>query len=467
MNGTAPARRLPPAVGLVAAGALLLRLALFWHLELYADEAYYWTWSKRLAFGYFDHPPLVAWMIRLATLFSKSELTLRLPFLLSGALAVVFAALIARELTDRPQAPTLAALFAAAAPMLTLTGALALPDAPAELAFTAATWLLVRAKGPRWLAFGAVAGLGLMSKYTGALLAPGVVVACLFDGSLRAELRARWMWLGALAALLVFAPCIAWNGTHHWVSFRFQLRHGFNHTGSLGQFAWYAGGLLLGVGPIALGLAAVQAARDSRPAAVRVAATAFFPLFVTTYSSIRGHVEANWAAVAYPSLCALAGTAAASLSLRWSRAWVGLSVALGLVAAGTYGLELREPRWLRPQSPPIARFHGWSDLARKVREVASPQTPLVASNYQIAAELEYYGGFQRLGSTPGRLSQFDLWNDSAARGYPVAVSFSRRPSAKPIEARFAGTVIRRLWVSLGPAPPATRPEPPVARPRGH
>jgi hypothetical protein len=31
------------------------------------DEAYYWQWSKNLAWGYYDHPPLIAFMIRAGT----------------------------------------------------------------------------------------------------------------------------------------------------------------------------------------------------------------------------------------------------------------------------------------------------------------------------------------------------------------------------------------------------------------
>src|SRR5512147_911871 len=32
------------------------------------DEAYYWMWSKHLAGGYYDHPPMVALVIRLGTM---------------------------------------------------------------------------------------------------------------------------------------------------------------------------------------------------------------------------------------------------------------------------------------------------------------------------------------------------------------------------------------------------------------
>ena len=47
--------------------------------QVRADEAYYWMWSKHLAGGYYDHPPMVAFVIRLGTLIAgDTELGVRL-----------------------------------------------------------------------------------------------------------------------------------------------------------------------------------------------------------------------------------------------------------------------------------------------------------------------------------------------------------------------------------------------------
>jgi hypothetical protein len=51
---------------LILAAAALLRLALAAVVPLFPDEAYYWEWSRRLAGGYFDHPPVIAWLVRAA-----------------------------------------------------------------------------------------------------------------------------------------------------------------------------------------------------------------------------------------------------------------------------------------------------------------------------------------------------------------------------------------------------------------
>ena len=56
-----------------------LRLVAAAYTPITFDEAYYWMWSKHLAGGYYDHPPMVAVVIRLGTLIAgDTELGVRL-----------------------------------------------------------------------------------------------------------------------------------------------------------------------------------------------------------------------------------------------------------------------------------------------------------------------------------------------------------------------------------------------------
>src|SRR5262245_24032905 len=218
-----------PRLLAIAAAAIVARMLLYLGLDLYADEAYYWLWSTRLAAGYYDHPPLVAWLAK-ASAVLPGELGVRALFLVCGGLSVVFAGLTARELTpERPErAAVLAALLAASTPMLTILGALALPDAPLIAAYAGATWLVARAAGPIWIGAGVAWGLAMLGKLSAAVLGPALLLAVPFDRSLRAQLRTRWPYLGLLAATLVFLPCLAWNASHEFVSFTTQLGHGLS-----------------------------------------------------------------------------------------------------------------------------------------------------------------------------------------------------------------------------------------------
>src|SRR5271170_7510463 len=72
-------------IALLAAQAHMAR-----RLELTFDEAYYTLWSRSLSFGYLDHPPMVALLIRASTaLFGDSEIGVRaLSLLVVGAMPV-------------------------------------------------------------------------------------------------------------------------------------------------------------------------------------------------------------------------------------------------------------------------------------------------------------------------------------------------------------------------------------------
>jgi len=68
---------------ILAIGSVLLltiiRLILAGKTELIPEESYYWTYSQHPALSYFDHPPMVAWMIALGTgVFGNTELGVRI-----------------------------------------------------------------------------------------------------------------------------------------------------------------------------------------------------------------------------------------------------------------------------------------------------------------------------------------------------------------------------------------------------
>ena len=413
---------------LIALVATLVRALATVGLELYADEAYYWLWSLRPAPGYFDHPPMVAWLIALSSAVLPGELGVRLPFLLCGGLAILFAALTARELSDHPRAPVYAALLAAASPLLHVTGTLALPDAPLEAAYAAAVWLLARARGRRWAWAGLAVGLALLSKYSAALLAPALLGLVAWDPELRRALRTPWPWIGAAVAVLVFSPTILWDAQRGFASIGFQLHHGFRHRASLRTFLEFVGAQLAALGPVVF-VALVPLFRARESAWKRVALAALVPLAVPIYSATRSDPEVNWTVHAFAPLCAAAGAWLAAR--RAGRPLVAVHVALGLVAAVGLAWGQRDPRFAG--SAVYDRFHGWADFAGRMHRAAAEgcaearlscdlRDPFVfPANYRYAGQIAFYGGWRRLGQGIGRASQLDLWNEQPRPGEPVLV----------------------------------------------
>src|ERR1700722_9281182 len=106
----------------------LIRLYAAFNFPLTTDEAYYWTWSLHPSIGYTDHPPMVAWLIALGSLFGHSYGAVRLPFIIAEALAALAAGMAAKILTGSSRAGAYAAIVFALIPQTKLEFAECIPD---------------------------------------------------------------------------------------------------------------------------------------------------------------------------------------------------------------------------------------------------------------------------------------------------------------------------------------------------
>ena len=221
------ARRAPAAAGALALAMVLLHLAYLKVFPLLPEEAYYWNYAARPAPGYLDHPPMVAWLIAAAeALAGHGEAVVRLPALLCGAVTAGFVWALARRLVDPAAAGVAAALALALPYAFFLGGLLITPDAPLAASWAAALYFLHRAlvslDARAWVGVGVALGVGMLSKYTIALLGPAALLFCLADARARAWFRRPQPYAAVLLAALLFAPVVWWNHTHDWASFRFQ-----------------------------------------------------------------------------------------------------------------------------------------------------------------------------------------------------------------------------------------------------
>lgn len=222
-----PPLRLPDVAALV--GLPLVKVAL--HLGFVAgygyfrDELYYLACADHPAWGYVDHPPLsvaILWLVR-HTL-GDSLLAIRLLPALAGALTVLFAGLIARELGGSRFAQTLAMTSVLVTPELLAVDSVFSMNSFDALLWTASAWALVRAlddgRRARWLVLGVVLGLGLLNKISVLWLGFGLALGLLV--ARRDVLRRPGPWLaGALAALL-FLPHVVWEMREAWPTLEFM-----------------------------------------------------------------------------------------------------------------------------------------------------------------------------------------------------------------------------------------------------
>ena len=207
----------------IAAAKLLLHLATASRYGYFGDELYFLACGEHLDWGYVDQPPLVAavaWLVR-HTL-GTSLLAMRLPSALAGAALVLLTGLLAREMGGGRFAMGLSALASALAFVYVVMHYLFTMNAFEPLFWTGCAYVVVRIvrTGDQrlWLAFGAIAGLGLQNKYSMAVFAFALVVGVLLSPQRRAFAR-PWVWLGGGLAFLVFLPNVIWNVQHDWPFF--------------------------------------------------------------------------------------------------------------------------------------------------------------------------------------------------------------------------------------------------------
>ncbi|HXX21486.1 MAG TPA: glycosyltransferase family 39 protein [Candidatus Acidoferrum sp.] len=204
----------------LAAAKLLIQLAGIRHYGAFRDELYYLACGEHLAWGYIDQPPLIALIAWLARhLFGSSLFAIRIWPALAGAAVVYLTGVLARELGGGRFAQFLAATSILFAPAFLAFDSFFSMNAFEPVFWLLCAWIAVRVvKGasPKWwLAFGALAGLGLENKHSMLVFGFALIAGLLLSGQWQL-LRSKWIWIGGAVALVLFAPNLLWEARHGW-----------------------------------------------------------------------------------------------------------------------------------------------------------------------------------------------------------------------------------------------------------
>jgi Dolichyl-phosphate-mannose-protein mannosyltransferase len=375
------------------------------------DEAYYWMWSKHLAGGFYDHPPMVALVIRAGTLIAgDTELGVRLVSILL-ALPMSFAVYrTSAILFGGLRVAATAAILLNVTLMAAVGTLIVTPDAPLLVASSFVLFFLAKVletgRGAWWLAVGAAIGCALVSKYTALFFGAAILIWLVVVPKQRRWLLSPWPYLGAVVAFVIFAPVILWNADHQWISFLKQISgrariEDFRpaYIGELipTQIA-FATPFIFILG--AMGLHAL-ARRNAGTLPARVLINVMF-WTITAYfvwHSLHARVEANWFAPVYPAF-AIAAAVAAHL-VRWEPRWQPLSdfclrwaAPVGIVMFAALIVQANTG-WFsgyRRDSTVRSVGVGWRELAQGIDEVRkrTGATCVLALDYGTTSWLAFY-----------------------------------------------------------------------------
>lgn len=412
MNDTAD-RRFFWLLLILATGTLYRALALHWSgLNLYVDEAQYWTWAQALDWGYYSKPPVIAVLIAVTTsLFGDSELAIKSGAMIVYPLTTLMLYALARRLFDARIAFWTAVSFFTL-PGVAFSSLIISTDVPLFLCWTCALYALhraVNADGWRWwLLLGVACGVGLLTKYTMGIFAVSTLLWFAITPGLRAQFAKPGPYLTTLVAAVIFAPNLWWNHTHGWPTFQHtadisNLESGPGlHWDELQEFL---SGQAAIMGPVLFVALLVLVARVKQwwlsPHGRFLACFTLPFLLLISVQALLGRANANWAAMTYA-----AGTL-------WVVAWLLQANRRGVLVAGLvvnlvamivayhyHAIAHATGRELTRKTDYYKRVQGWDVLGAKVVErlAQNPGTRLLSNERDTISELSYYARPQSAGA---------------------------------------------------------------------
>lgn len=417
---------------------------------LATEEAHYWEWSRNLDLNYYSKPPMVAYLIHLATVlaghtaFAIRGLAVALSFL-----TAVITYFFVQRLFQSPRVTFFTVLVMNLVPLFVVGALILTTDTPLMFFWAATCYLLYVAmmenRARFWYAAGITFGLGMLSKYAMIYLLPCLAVFFLIAPEQRHWLRRKELWLMLLIGGILFLPVIYWNYAMDWVTFRHVAGNADLGEGWRFNIDWLAD-FVLGqaalVSPvlfIAMIYFSWRVLREGTAAtlSLRFLVALGLPVFaMLLLKSLQGRVLANWAAPAYYTWTIF--TVHQSVVF-WDRhqsahrrklaAVAVLGFALPVLAfpllherkAFDFFMDVSEE--LAGRSLPIAmhpgyRLVGWEELGEELTGIiqnlqGTEAVFIFTDSYHIAAEAAFYtkGNPRTYAISFGkrRMNQYDIW----------------------------------------------------------
>ncbi len=431
---------------------LLLKWALASSLPMSGDEAYFLLWGQHLDYGYYDHPPMVGWMLYLLQQLGHAAWLMRLPSVLfSTAIGIGIYRLML------PGGETRAALTATLFLIwpLTLMNVLITTDTPLILFVFLSVYALAQAeRSGRWRDFawsGCWLGMAFLSKYFAVVLGLAYFAWFVLTPSGRARIR------GGVLLVLVALPAVAlnvyWNYTHCWDNILFNL---YNRNVGAG-FSWHNPALyvlttLYLTTPPAL--FALWRSRRAAPVAAAYTSLYGFVFWVPTAFFLAlswgKTIGLHWVLAFYPFFFLLLGLKLSEQGLtRLMHFMRNFSLLHGLLLVS---LLLAPAAWWQHSQ----RYSGYILLERPADVLAAlkPYTPgflLATNDYSTSAVMSYHSGHFYFVYGPGsqHARQDDMTTDVRPMDGQNILIFDKSPTSRDQYAPYFAWVEQRTIVVDG------------------
>lgn len=441
--GRAEARPIWPIILSFAAIKFALAFYASGHYHYFRDELYFIACGRHLDWGYVDHPPLVALYARFGELFGGSLRGFRLLATIAGTLRIVLTGVLAARLGGNRVAQALACTAVLLAPIYLAVDSILSMNAIEHVLWLACILVLVEiANGASerwWLAFGALAGLGLQNKHSMLFLGFAIAVALVLT-PLRRSLARPWIWLGGALALLIFLPNVLWQAQHGFPTL--ELLRNVKETGKnvvLAPLPFMVQQAMM-LGPLAAPLWIAGLIFLLRSARHRALGIVYLLLLVTF---IRLEAKDYYVAPVYPLLFAAGAVWLSSRRTLWIPAlalivlggFLAVPLALPLLPPAKY-IAFQRALGIKPQAAEVSHTaempqifadqFGWEEMVAKVARYyhslppdERKKTVIYCGNYGEAGAIDFYGPRYSLPRAISGHQNYFLWGTRGATGESV------------------------------------------------
>jgi len=367
-------------------------------LELSADEAQYWLWSKELNWGYFSKPPMIAWLIHVSNnIFGDYDYSIRIfAPLIHGINALVIFRL-SQEINDNYLAHFLSSLIWLTLPIVGVGSFLMSTDTPLMLIWTTSLLVIVKAYNSDnlflWNLAGLIAGLALYAKYAALYLPLGLIIFYIINFQNEQNIKLRGLFLFLMNFIIVSLPNVIWNYFNNFQTINHLSSNAVIDAPSyslFGSLTFLIAQVAI-LGPLLFIVFLVTAYNIKRLNKLSIFLLYFiFPVYILMFiQGFFSEANANWAASALPAITILCGY---FLSKRIKFAvltiFSNFLICIFILIVSFNGNLI----FLDLKSDPLRKLKGWNILSEDLKDTISKKKSdvVLVDRRGIAAELIYY-----------------------------------------------------------------------------
>jgi 4-amino-4-deoxy-L-arabinose transferase-like glycosyltransferase len=377
----------------------IIRFAFTGIIGLMPQDAYYDFYAQHLDLSYYDHPPMIAYLLRLfTTLFGKNVFALKLADTTVTICTLIAFYRLAKKFLSEHKAWN-ATILLVSTLMISILSLISTPDVPLMLLWTLSLIFLHEAiflnKKSSWIWAGIFTGLSFDSKYTAVFLIIGLIGFLLISKSYRRFIFSGWFFLYLVSFAVTILPVVIWNVRNEFASFKFQsegrVQEGLHiHPSGFAGVIGHQSAVLLPILFFSLVYFIFRACRKygwrftQIPQDHLFLLSFFIPLFAGFFSlSFIYWVKLNWMMPAYITGIIWVGR-------YWNKKWIRYQLVFSLIVHLAMAVEIIF--YVFPVRSDDTWF-GWNLFSAKVGNIRKqyPQAFLFSSDdYKTAAVLNFY-----------------------------------------------------------------------------